>query len=248
MKWLGSEVDLRTPEKYHLILWRYLGLIPPKESGFKRNLYIFYSVMMHIFFTITLSVTISVALMKVENFMEFCESAYVAISVCGAGMKLASTFLILPKLHLLSEMSNRLHNRIKSEFEVKCLREAITQGHRAFFGITLTFIAQITIAFIFSLLNTLMNEPVFPFATWYPFDWQNNRLTFILLYIHQNFAIFIEVMETMATDTCFLVYVQYFIGHMNALKFRLHDIAKSKRQDKHLELIECIRDHQDILR
>lgn len=250
MKWFNSEVDLRAPEIYHLILWKYLGLIPPKAPGFKRLFYICCSLTIHILFTFFCPLLTLIYLVNAGTFSKFCEGVYLVITIGGTGVKSATTLFILPKLNLLSKTADRLHSRMKTDLEVKCLEEAISLGHKAFWRIMILFIVEVLASYLASLATIFYTkEPSFAFPAWYPFDWKNNRTNFWILYFHQFSAIMCIVIEVIASDTYVLVYIQYFIGHMRAFKARVKNICESSnRHENNLELIECITDHQHILR
>lgn len=249
MEWFSSEIDLRLPEKSLLQIWKYLGLIPPKAPGYKRQLYIISSVIMHILITICFPLTLVMNILTCDSFPELCEVTFYALPTLGASVKFACTFLLLPKLSQVSETAERLHNRLINHDELKCLQEEMCLGHRAFIRTLITFIATFFLAELAALLVVVVSEPVLVVPAWFPFDWRSNYTISIVCHIYQFSAVICVIFELVSSDAFVLIYIQYLIGHINALSVRVKKICEHPRnEDNFQELIECIKDHQHIIR
>lgn len=255
MKRLSSEIDLRNPEKYHLKLWKYLGLIPPKAPGYERRLYICYSIFVHVLFTLCCPLTTIIYIIKAKTFAEFCQASCTGITIIGASVKFSSTLLILPRLKLVSEVTERLHNRAKSDDELLCLKEAMRQAYSVVLRIFILFTFTVICSELASLVVIVMFkqlEPAFVLPAWFPLDWQHNRTHFKICYTYQMLALFFILLEFFASDTYIIMYIQNFIGHVMALSVRVKKIGEgpktSNSPDTFLELVECIKDHQQIIR
>lgn len=251
MNWLNSEIDLRKPEKHHLVLWKYLGLIPPKTSGFKRSLYICCSISVHFILTFCCPLTMIIAMLKAESFGEFCQCAFLSITLTGVSSKFANTFFIMPRLSMVSEVSERLHSRITSPDELECLQKAMSEGHTMVRIITNIFLSGLFVTELVSLTNIFATESVLNTPAWFPFDWKNNRRLFHLCNFYQFLGFFMQGLLVISSDTYIVVYFQYFQGHLKALIVRVQKIGESpgsSSKENLEELINCIKDHQRILK
>lgn len=250
MEWFNSKVDLRAPGKYHLVLWKYLGIIPPKDPGYKRRAYIWLSIIIHTLFTLGCPLSMVINTMKAETFGKFSENMYYAVAFVVASGKFACTLFILPKLNSISEVANRLHRRTTSYDELMCLQERMDQGHLVFKRISVLFTGQVLITIVASLVYIIVAEPSLIVPAWLPLDWENNQLHFYLCFFYQILCLIIFLSMVFASDTFFLLYTEYLIGHINALSVRIQKIGKESKssQDNFTELIQCIKDHQHILR
>lgn len=248
MEQSSLEVDFRRPEKYHWVVFKYFGIVPPKIPGYKRNLYIFCSIIIHALFTVGCPVSMFIFLFKVDTFQEFSENAFVVIITAGEGVKFLSILFVIPKLRFVTETAERLVERMKSNDEKKCLNEAMKEGYKMSIRIIMAFIIGTTITQISAHIVIYASpEPILPFAGWYPIDWQNDRKKLILCQYHQFLSLAFLALQGGIANTYVLVYMQYFIGHVNALCVRIKKIGKNGTDDI-LELIECIKDYQHIIR
>lgn len=245
MKWLSLDVDLKKPEKYHLIMWKFLGIIPPKSAGYKRNLYIAASIILHISTAFCCSLTLICAVIRAKTFPEFCKALFVTVPFVGISVIFINTLTILSKLSNFSQIGDRLYRRVASDDELAALKYAIHQGHELFIGILVLFAVATMLAIIGSAVISVMYMRIFPFPAFYPFDWQNNY--FWMCFIHQMLSIITATFECVSSDTYVIVYMQYLIGHINALCIRVKKIGRIPEASCS-ELVDCIKDHQDILR
>lgn len=81
----------------------------------------FDSIFLHLSITIGCPLSMIILMMKTETFKDFSESAF-NIAVTGASSKFASILLFLPMLSSLSKVSERLHQRAKTDEEVGVIR------------------------------------------------------------------------------------------------------------------------------
>lgn len=189
---------------------------------------------------------------KAGSFHRFCEVAIVGIIGIGISARFANTLLFLPKLNIVSVMAERLHERSKSVEELECLKSNIKQGHMVFKRILIMFSMTLVLSEIASLVVTVMYEPMLPLDIWYPFDWKSSSILFIICHSHQLMIYVVQGLEVISSDTYVLIYIQYLKGHVNALIIRVRKIGekqgKGNSSEDFMELIECIKDHQHMLR
>lgn len=250
MKWFSSVGDLKKPEKYHLVLWKYLGLIPPQEPGYKRHMYLIVSVIMN---TLTFCCPLSmiIYMLKVDNFPKFCECAFLGSAFTGVSVKFASTIFILPKLNLVTDSAERLIQRAKNNDELHCLNEGLRKGHNIFKTIAIIFFSGYIATILVSFANVFASVPALNTPAWYPFDWENNRIIFEICTIYQIISMTFQTFQAIASDTYVIVYIKYLIGHINALAVRAQKIGEHPEkdsEDNYLDLTDCIQDHQNIIR
>lgn len=252
MKWISSEVDVRKPEENHIILWRFLGIIPPKTTNFKRHLYIFCSLMLHTVCTFYFNAALIIYTIKTETFKDFCESAFFAIPVTGITLRFVNTLRFLPKINDFSVISERLHTRAENDEEIEILKKEIRHGHQMLIRFLKLFTVTTLFELVLSLVLSVLYEPVLLAYAWYPLDWKHNRYAFVFCTSHQIIAGMIVLLEAAVSETYIISYIQYIIGHIKAFiirirKFNMH--AKKRSSDENIrEITEFIKDHQHILR
>lgn len=225
-------MDVRRPEAYHLIVWKYFGLIPPKESDYKRSLYICFSIVIHSIFTFGFPLSMGIYLMNVANFKQFCENAFPVIVFVEESVKLLSVLFTIPTLKYVSETAERLHRRMNSEEELKCLQEAMREGYKVSITITILFNITMLVGEIFALVSIyVMPEPVLTFQGWFPIDWQANQTNFILCHSYQFIAIIVGGTLANASNTYMFLSIGNitdYTGHVNALSVRVQKLGGNR--------------------
>lgn len=251
MKGLSLEIDLRRPERYHWIAWKYMGLIPPKAPGLKRTLYICYSIIIFSLLTVGFPLSIGLCFMIVESFQEFCEATFAAVTFTGESVKFLSILFIIPKLKLVTDTADRLHKRIKTDSELKYLKETMSEAYTMSMRISMVYISAVLSTELISFLNTLISERALTFPGWFPVDWQGDQKMFYICHFYQFFGSISGGLQAIVSNTYVLVYIQYYVGHVKALRVRVLKIGENPEANRHddfMELIECIKDHQHIIR
>lgn len=228
-----------------------MGLIPPKSPGLKRTLYICYSIGICSLLTVGFPLSILLCLMTVESFQEFCEATFAGLTATGESFKFLSILFIIPKLKLVSDTADRLHKRMKTDHELKCLQETMSDAYILSKRVSMLYISAVLSTELYSFVNVLIYERALIFPGWFPLDWQGDQKMFLICHFYQFFGSMSGGLQAIVSNTYVLVYIQYYVGQVKAFRPRVLKIAgnpKTTSQDNFLELIECIKDHQHIIR
>lgn len=243
---LTAEIDLQNPASNHFYFWRKLGLIPPKGPLRKKITYILLSIIFHMFVTIPFPLFLSLNSLEANNLIDFCSSFYLVIPCWVTVLKFLFTAGNIDKLHLIVRTGQRLIERAKLvDIEYKEILKSMEFGQK-FSKIIFKFVFVIG---VISLTVVLIIPNIIP--VWFPLDWRANNLNFGIYYIFMVTNVCLFTFMFILTNTYFLIYMCFYIGHMNCLGVRMQNLGHDPRKsvyDNEKEICECVKDHQDIIR
>lgn len=126
------------------------------------------------------------------------------------------------------------------------------------------YLISANMAGVFSYTSPLLvsDSSVLPYPGWYPLDWEHNAVEYWLVYAYQVAGMFFQI-QTLVIIEVFFIYLMVAIStQLDIIGQRMErigwndDIQKNSRTrevgqvdlDAETALIDCIRNHREILR
>ncbi|XP_075160365.1 odorant receptor 59a-like [Haematobia irritans] len=242
------ELDTKSLFKPHIDIWRLLGMMPPKRL---RPIYWLYSLLVNGLATIGFPLHITLALFASSSLYEFIENAGVSLTCTVCAMK---TFAIWWRFRDINEMFGivkRQDERIRPGEEIDYMKNNVYPRIRSlirlFYMICGCIFVFAECAFVF---HGLRGSWLLMYRAYFPFDPYQSDRNYVIAHIYQTIALFYIVAQNVVNDTFAGSHLALLGGQVHILGMRVakigHDPKKTLEENNH-DLVECIRDHLDLL-
>lgn len=170
--------------------------------------------------------------------------------VCS--LKILIIWLKFPNIEIIMEIIRNQDKRIAKEKD-----ELHYYKYKVFKNLQLTFkmfSILYTSSWIFSetsvFINGLMGSWNLLFPAYFPFDPYANVLQYIVAHIYQFVGITFQTLQGFTNDTFLTMQLGLLSGQIHALGLRVSKLGqiKNKLISDNKELLNCIRDHKELLK
>ncbi|KAM7348847.1 odorant receptor 2a-like isoform 2-T2 [Cochliomyia hominivorax] len=232
--------------KYHWILWKFFGLVPPKRDSKWFKPYIGYAIFINVTVTLLFPTTLIVNLILSKNLTELCENLYMTTTDVICNIKFLNIIVVKHKLLKVNKILQRLDERTQTQKEVSILEEGIKLARKCF----ITFARLFSCAIISSqMMVYLSSERKLMYPAWFPWDWKASKRNFLYAHSYQVYGLILQATQNLGNDTFPPTYLIILTAHIKALAARIKDLgANNKTSDENLykKLTDCINDHNTI--
>lgn len=83
---------------------------------------------------------------------------------------------------------------------------------------------------VFLSAPILLNERVLPFASWYPFDYENSTILYVIAYAHEALLTCLGCC-TMSTEITFVWSIFHCCSRLRVLRYELSNLSDGKNND-----------------
>uniref|UniRef100_A0A1A9WFQ1 Odorant receptor n=1 Tax=Glossina brevipalpis TaxID=37001 RepID=A0A1A9WFQ1_9MUSC len=253
-----AKIDSWKAFQHHWQLWRYLGVKPPNRNSVWFKPYITYAIFLIISVTLFFPITLIINLIQSKSMIEFCENLYNTITDVNCNIKFLNVFLIRKKLLNINQILKRLDLRAQTQEEINELQKGVNSAKNCFKIIARLYCVAVITS---QLVAYLSSERILMYPAWFPWDWRISKRNFLYAFSYQLYALIIQTLENLGSDTYPQAYLAILIAHIKALSLRIkalgneltrfsntNDIRIRNEIENHLyrELIGCIIDHKEI--
>ena len=246
--------SLITFSKYPLFMFNFFGLWTKnnKTSKFFNKLLKFF---FHLIFTFIFIILMVINLFKISNLKNATESLYITLTEIALLTKLIILYKNRKNIMHLIELIN--HN----DFLIKNLNnQKMIKSHEKFLFKIYKLYSFISISAALSAyaVPLFAQIKIFPFPAWYPFNWENNNLIYILLYIYQIIGMTMHCLLNVNNDIfyayiMFIVHMQLIVLGENLRKLnnknkKIFIYNENNYNEEFLHLIKCVKHHRFIIR
>lgn len=225
--------------KFHFTFWRILGVLPINSCS------ILFAVIIILSSSLPLGMTILV--FSLDNLKDIMSNLAVNITAIAINLKFLNIFLRRRKIVDINIWVHQLDTRANSDEEQECLRSAVRRAHKIFYLTLVLFAGAVALG---ELLALLSNGERLMGPAWYPFDWRNSNLAFLIVHMHQIVVLSLYILQNVSNDTFPAVYVIILSSHVETLNIRIRRLGVNSANSQNFgnELIQCIKDQQMLVR
>ncbi|XP_073822688.1 odorant receptor 2a-like [Musca autumnalis] len=251
-----SSLDTNVAFRYHWKVWRWTGIKPPHNIN--PQLYKLYAIVVNILATFLFPLSLIVNVFLTKTLQELCENLTITISDFQSNLKFINVYLVRRQLDRIRSILRKLDRRVQSEEEFAVLKSAISTAESSF----LIFFRLYSFGTTLSVVKVLLAESrSLLFPAWFGVNWVDNLSTYMGVIIYQFFALVVQALQNVASDSYPPAYLVILSAHMRALEIRVKAVGQFKdemqqpmsltpeEQRKCLrEFNECIKDYLNILK
>lgn len=243
--------------KYHILLWQFCGLWPPKHNP---NWYRIYGFIFYLIFFILFPLSLIIKLFFVDNFNELIETMLPCFSVALASVKGFNVFMKQIKFFELFDVMEKLDVAVQTTEQRLILKNVLNSSQNLFNLSCFFYVLSLTSAFI-AVFRA--DERILIWPSWYPFDWKTNDYIYYTILMYQYISNFFVVLIDSSVDSYGAGLNNVLGGHIDILGVRLKNIpsnmlnndtqiksTKIKSNNDAVEInnskifIKCIEDHK----
>ncbi|XP_061397187.1 odorant receptor 33a-like [Musca vetustissima] len=245
---MPDELNTKALFKTHYVVWRILGMLPPKKD---RTLYWMYSAVFNISITIGYPLHLIVGLFASNNAYEFFQNMAINLTCAFCTMKTIAIWWRFDKVDIMFEIIQRQDDRVRTQEEMSFLRKMV---HPPTKRIILTFTILCSIIAVSSestvLFNGLMGNWTLMHKGYFPFDIFKSTRNYIIAHLYQIIGLSYMILQNVVNDTFAPAHLCLLRGQVQMLNIRIgkigHDSNKGSAENNQ-ELLECIKVHKDLL-
>ncbi|XP_037912023.1 odorant receptor 2a-like [Hermetia illucens] len=225
--------------KYHFKFWHLMGVYPVEYCPL---LYVLVLIL-----CVSLPISLAIFLFHVDGIKNILNNLSVNVTLIVCILKFINIFIRRKEILEFNVWINQLDARAESIQERNYLASAIHQAHRIFYIFCILFSAILA----FGELSALLAEGRrLMYPAWYPFDWQNSTLLYIVTHVHQFVVIFINICQNIANDTFPTFHMLILTSHVKTLNTRIRKVGANSTKSANRsvqDLIQCIKDRQMLV-
>lgn len=188
--------------------------------------------------------------------MNFFFETDVALLTVGFFIFLAEISLAIRIVNLLLHFEQVMDClKMIKDFRIYDENEVILMNkHLSFFStIMKCYMSAGTSACIFSWVAPLFsNEPMLPYPSWYPLDWKNDQQSYWILYSYQVVTVTFHTSSIILLQLLPVYFLAVIGAQLDILKCRLANLGNRHtelfQEIAELDLVNCVVDHNEILR
>ncbi|CAD7085723.1 unnamed protein product [Hermetia illucens] len=230
-----------------LISFKYLGLYPADDAGI---FYYIYSIFLNTSVTLFYPLSMLIDLFLSANIRHLFGNLSVCFAEMMASMKSVNIYINRKQFRRMNELLGRLDERFQAvgdHDEEVYLRRIVKVAYR----ILIAYFTPFSMAALTCMLPAVFSKTRrLVYAAWFPFDWQNNDRTYIIISTYQVLGIWVTIYQNIMNDTYPGLYLWVLKGHFRALNIRVSKLGydpKKSSEENYQELLRCIWDHRTIL-
>lgn len=236
--------------RFFYIIFRIFGLWFSTDS----RIYKIYALILHITFTVIFTVFMLMNLILVTNIREATHAFYMTFTIISMFTRVMCFLWHNSRIRLCLEP---IH-----DFDIQTIDEAklLERKLNSFMNLVIVFYVACIAVLIMAFVQVLfMTEPKLPFPSYYPLDWQHNRLDYWIVYFYQVGCLITGLNTNVGIQlfSCYLMHMLRF--WMEVLGMRLvklgsnvKDIGRSETntalKDNEDFIVKCIASHQTLTR
>lgn len=241
-----SDIDSTRAFQYQWCFWRLIGLHPPAGDSLWARHYGAYSIVVNVLPTMCMPVSFYFECFFSRSLTEFCEAFYLAAITFVQQLKLLNVIRVRGHLLEMHGVLRQLDGRLQSSSERQVICDRIDESNKICLYVLRLFLAVFASGICFAVFGP---ERQLPFPSWTPWDWQQSQSSYALTFTMQSLGIFLLALIAANNDTYPVVYLIMVAAHCKALALRIAKLGYMgmTQEQTHLQLIECIKDHQIIL-
>uniref|UniRef100_A0A1I8PLP2 Odorant receptor n=1 Tax=Stomoxys calcitrans TaxID=35570 RepID=A0A1I8PLP2_STOCA len=237
--------------KNHWIVWKCCGLRPPGRDSIWFKPYIVYAVLLNVTVTLCFPTSLIVDLILSKSLEELCENLYVTITDVICNIKFINVFTVRQKLLQVRTIVERLDMRAKTPEQRHELKCGIRTAKKCFMIFSRFYACAVITS---QLVVYLSSERVLMYPAWFPWDWRATQRNFLFAHCYQVYAVSVQTLQNLGSDTYPQAYIVVLIAHIRALALRIKDLGShsstredaSKEDALYRELVACVKDHETI--
>lgn len=232
----------------HLRLCRLFGLWPKHhEKYYKISSFIF-----HLLFSVPVIFSLMFSIYFIKDLAFMADVLCIFVTMAAYGIKLICL------LYNKTKIENAFNFLMKNDFKINSLEnEAIllTEQNNSKFLMKLFIIGYFvatSFTWIFPFFSTYVTEPI---PIWTPFDFQENKLNYWLIYFYIVLATSIQCVLFPVVDTLPSCLTSIVIGQIKILRSDLMKIGQIKNFDGSIDekqakedFRDCVENHKIILK
>ncbi|EDW78264.2 uncharacterized protein Dwil_GK16337 [Drosophila willistoni] len=233
---------------HHWILWQLFGMHPPKRKALWHRYYTIYSVVIISYCFIFIPMTLIGQALAATSLASICEAICVAAPDAFEVLKLANVWRIRDQLQESHTIFRQLDKRLSTRSERQVIHGTVRLAKRIFKATFVVFMILLATGIINIIIS---KDRILIFPAWIPWDYKKNGDVFLLTVIFNFLGLLMNALCALNNDSYPVTYVTMVAAHLEALSIRAsrigHDRELLERQHRQ-HLIECIQDHQLILK
>lgn len=248
----SSNFDPLAPSYFLIKILSLCGLWPNVSNKSCFSLYTLYTCVFQIFFTFMYTGFKCINFIYLDNLNEITRAMFICLT------ELALIVKIINFYYHIKEMKNCLNNVkefvLINEMEINSFQEKLS----LFMRIVIWYMAVANIAGIFSYLSPFFSDtPILPYPAWYPLNWQNDLLSYWIVYVYQVIGMFIQT-HCLITIEMYAIFLMLTAGtYLEMLGKRLQNIGYDMNMDLAIDerstmatatLIDCINWHTRVIK
>lgn len=246
------EIGITAVRQFIINNFKFYGLWRVSDSSL---IYKFYGYALHVFFTLTYTITMFVRLLQLTDLEEFTSASGMAFTLIALSVKVLNFFYYLPNVQKILQNCEEFQLRGQSEVEL------LARRIKFFPLIAYLYYTMANIAGFTMYVNGLWTWQM-PFPAWFPFIDIEEYFMYIYVYQVLGMVMMVAVNICMELLPCYLMYLLSIqtevickrmetlaadLNTTNPYRMMVHS-ATVRQRESIKSLADCIRMHQQLYR
>uniref|UniRef100_A0A1I8P6G9 Odorant receptor n=1 Tax=Stomoxys calcitrans TaxID=35570 RepID=A0A1I8P6G9_STOCA len=241
-------LDTKSLFKTHFVCWRLLGMMPPKKYS---HLYWTYSLVISIVVTVGYPLHLILGLFTSTTMYEIIQNLAITLTCTVCAMKTFAIWWRFKDVDIMFDIVRRQDERIRPGEEYEYMRKKVYPSIRSLIHLFYMICISVGVfAEVAVLFNGLRGSWLLMYQAYFPFDVFASSRNYVIAHLYQLVGLYCIVLQNLVNDTFAGAHLSLLGGQVHLLSMRVAKIgydAKKTLAQNNEDLLECIRDHLDLL-